>query len=212
MKAPMNHPLKPLLLCLLVLTGFSLATLTGCSRATVSPGARAPEFSLADLGTGKSLLFVQPEIRITGFSKPYHSLFPDSTALAGRISRAILDSVRIALVPAVTASDSGLRALLSSTGATHVIWIKTVTIGDTVKKASETSLPEIGGSVKPVQGGVGKACVVRFEVEVHDAAGRPLYAFTVRADADVPLYAYKTALKNALDAASNKTARHLAGR
>jgi len=208
----MNHRLKPLLLCLLVLLGFSCATLAGCSRATVSPGAKAPEFSLADLGASKSLLVVQPEVRITGFSKPYHSLFPDSTALAGRISRVILDSVRIALVPAVPTSDSGLRALLSSTGAAHVIRIKTVTIGDTVKKAAETSLPEIGGSVKPVQGGVGKACIVVFEVEVRDTTGKTQYAFTVRADADVPLYAYKTALTNALDAASNKTARHLAGR
>lgn len=202
--------MKHLLACLLCLLG--LSALAGCSRATVSPGAKAPEFSLADLGTGKSLLVVRPEVRVTGFSKPYHALFPDSTALAARISHAILDSVKIPLVAAPVGSDSALRALASSTGAAHVIFIKTVTIGDTLKKAQETSLPEIGGSVTPVQGGVGKACVVLLGVEIQDAAGKPEYAFTVRADADVPLYAYKTALTNALDAASKKTALHLAGR
>jgi hypothetical protein len=173
--------------------------LFGCSRSTVSTGFNAPEFSLARLRSEPSLLVVSPEVRVTGFRKTYAALFRDDSALASRISRKLLDSLR-----------GEIR--LESTSPEYRIFVRTVTIGDSATDLPRGILPGVTGGMEPAGGGQRKSCVVSFEVEIRDARGARVYAFTTQAQADLPLYAYKTTLRNALDAAARKTAAHLSGR
>ena len=191
------------------------AGLAGCSRSTVSTRFQAPEFSLAELRAAPSLLVVSPKVRVDAFNKSYGALFKDTTQLSMRLSRKILDSLKlgaaVAVAPAgMAATDSALRGQLVSTGSTYVIRVSSVTIADSVLEIPDILLPGPGsGTMQPTRGGQGKACIVTLNVEILDAALRERQVFTVRSQADVPLYAYKTALLNALDGAARRTAFHL---
>jgi hypothetical protein len=190
-----------------------LGMLAGCGRSTVSTRFNAPEFSLAELRDAPSLLVVAPEVRLRAYHKPYRALFGDSSALSERISRKMLDSLklRMPVSAAPAATDSALRALLASTGSRHVIVVRSAAIEDTARENPDVLLPGIGG-MQPAGRGTSHGCVVTLEVEILDAALTRRYAFTARARSEVVLYAYKTALAKAVDAAALRAASHLSGR
>lgn len=191
---------------------FVLGGLTACGRSTVSTRFSAPEFSLAALREAPSLLIVEPGVRVHAYRKPYHALFPDTAAFSGRVSRRMLDSLkaRISVAPASPMPDSALRTLLAATGSKHVVRVYAVSIEDTARENPDVLLPGIGG-MQPAGRGISHGCVVTLEVEILDAALARRYAFTARSRSEVVLYAYKTALASAVDAAARKAAAHLAG-
>ena len=174
-----------------------LLLVTGCSRSTVSTRFKAPEFALADLRTSPSLLVVSPEVRVNAFKKSYRSVFPDTASLSTRLTRKILDSLK-------------LEKPLASPPK-YVIYVRTVTIGDSLTQLPSGILPGVTGGMEPAGGGTSTSCLVTLDMEILDPAGTSRYAFTVRTQADVLLYAYKTALLTALDAAAHKAAAHLRG-
>jgi hypothetical protein len=174
---------------------------TGCSRSTVATHFKAPEFTLAELRTAPLVLVVAPEVRVKAFKKSYAALFNDTASLSARVSRKILDSLKLDVAP-----DS------ASSGAAYRIHVRSVTIADTTQEMQEVLLPGPTGDMQPSRGGILKFCLVTLEVEIVDSTETKRYAFRVHTKAEVPLYAYKTALLNALDAASRKVAVHLEGR
>ena len=199
-----------------MLIGASLLLLGGCSRSLVQTQFIAPEFALSDLRSGPSLLVVSPEVHVNAFKKPYRALFKDSVALPTRLSQKILDSLKVgvsvtAIQAGVPVSDSALQASLLSSGSKYVVFVRSVTIEDSLTEIPRGQLPGMNG-MEPSGGGTSKSCIVVLDVEILDSTLTKQYAFVVRSSADVALYAYKTALLNAVDAAARKTAWHLSGR
>ena len=178
-----------------------LFLLAGCSRSTVSTSFSAPGFSLADLRTSPSQLVVAPEVEVKAFKKTYSALFRDSTVLSARISRKIRDSLDLPLTDSTIPSSK------------YVIFVRSVTIEDSLLPIPEIPLPGPGsGTMQPTHGSTGIAVIVTFNVEILDKALEKQYAFTVRSQSDVPLYAYKTAVLNGIDGSARKAARHLMGK
>jgi hypothetical protein len=191
---------------------FAAMCLGGCSRSLVTAQFQSADFSLDAVRAGRSLLVVAPNVEVMAFQKSYATLFKNSDSLAARVSRKILDSLRLdSVISANALPDTALQGALDVRGIQYVLYVRRIVIGDSLAEIPEMTLPGVGG-MAPSGGGTSRKCIAVFEVEVLDAKLNRLHAFKVQTKADIALYAYKTAVLKALDAAARKTAAHLSGR
>jgi hypothetical protein len=213
--------------------------LGGCGRGTVRPAAFAPGFSLASLSSAPSVLVVSEDVRVTEFKKSFSNAFGTGEILAAYISARVLDSLngsipKIATTPAASGlarlfaehpNDSLLAYVSTDSGAfatpAYVLRIRNVTVGNAFSEIPRVVLPTAApNSMAPEGGGTNESCIVTFDVEIWEFrgggndGGRELArrgTFGVTGRADVVVYAYKSALVEAVRAATRVTARHLRG-
>ena len=189
--------------------GLILASLllSACSRSTVATNHTSAEFSLEELKQSSSLLVVSPEVKLEAFRKPYRQVFKDSGTLNARIVRKLTDSLKIKVV-----LQGPPDSTVDPTDAKYRIRVVSLIISDSTLEAPRVLLPSGTGTMQPVGGGSSKSCIVRIQVDIENLAGDVVHSFTVKTVTEVPLYAYKSALTNAIDAAVTRVARHLGGK
>jgi hypothetical protein len=207
------------------------AFLAACGKATVRPGVPDPAFSLESLRSGSSGLVVSGDVRVTEFKKSFKAVFGTGDSLAAYLSARILDSLNRGLprieayalppslfpFPGDTAAAAPPAAPVPRPAVpTHVLRIRNLAVEKSTRELPVMLLPSDPQNMMQAGGGKSEGCTVSFDVEIWETAGpgllAPRYTFSVTGRADVPLYAYKSALKEAVNAAARGTARHLRGK
>jgi hypothetical protein len=192
------------------------ALLSACGKSTVKPGHTDPGFSLENLREGRTALIVDGNVRLAGFEAAFASRFGTGDSLATYLSARILDSLNSGN-PAITALAA------PAMNPRHIIHVRNIVVDQHTREIPTAVLPSGGPSrMEPAGGGSSKSCVVTLDVEVWEtaaegtqppdsASGFRRLSFTVTGQADVPLFAYKAALVEAVNAAARRTAWHLRG-
>lgn len=211
--------------------------LTGCGKATVHPGPVDAGFSLASLRADTTSVIVEGEVRVTEFEKSFEDVFGSGDSLAAAIEARLLDSLNrgVPALPARAGSpelaglfaaqgegfdpvDEAAQPATPETAPRYILRIRNVTVGNALKEIPSAVLPSgTANSMAPAGGGTSESCVVAFDVEVWENSKeegtalnmRRRAAFSVTGKADVLLYAYKSALEEAVAAAVRGTAKHL---
>jgi hypothetical protein len=198
-------------LALFLPAAFSIAIIfAACGKSTVKPGHADPDFALASLRADTSMLIVSANVQVAGFEKAFANRFATGDALAAYLAQRILDSLNAGdpKVPAI--------GITSTRTARFRIQVADIAVGKAMRELPVLVLPSTGeNALAPAGGGTSESCTVTFNVEVWEADStreetRRL-SFTVTGRSDVVLYAYKSALVEALNAAARRTAWHLRG-
>jgi hypothetical protein len=183
--------------------------LAACGKSHVRPGHADADFDLASLRDGGVALEIDTAVTVTEFRRAYASAFGSGDSLASYLAHRLLDSLNLGnpLIPAQRSGGS------SDESPPHLVRITNIAVGNATRELPKAIVPGYGENVKtPAGGGTSESCVVTFEVEVLEiATGTSRLAFSVTGTADVPLYAYKTALREAVNAAARRTVWHLRG-
>lgn len=202
----------------LLLLSFLCASLfAACAKSTIKPGHTDPGFSLETLRTDTVSLSVSRNVEITAFEKSFAGSFASGDSLALYLSQRILDSLNHGepQVPARAASETTPEKT-----APFQVRVSNITIGNFTRELPTMVLPTAGdNSMAPAGGGTSEYCTVAFDVEVWEAdpvLGGSVQdslraSFGVSAQAQVVLYAYKTALIEAVNAAARRAAWQLRG-
>jgi hypothetical protein len=193
--------------------------LAACGKSTVRPVLADPGFELASLRTGTAALIVDGDVRVEGFHDAFASRFGSGDSLAAFIAAELLDSLNGGK-PVIVAS------IAPALNPRFVIHVRNLIVERRARELPATILPTGGQqAMAPAGGGTSESCAVTFDVEVWEqdsagvasenipegASGVRRLVFSVTGLADVPLYAYKTALVEAVNMAARRTARHLRG-
>lgn len=217
--------------CMLVALAASTLLLAACGKATVKSGMAREGFVLTDLQSGISAVIVDAGITPQNLSTPYRKAlaerFGDGDSLSSHLAARLIDSLNGG-TPRVTAVGApGLNPR-------HIIHIRELTVSRVTREVPTALLPTGGQqSMQAAGGGASESWAVSFEVDVwrptgllgnaaedtsaetasvpDSATSVREYSFSVTGRADVPLYAYKTALVEAVNAAAAEAARHLRG-
>ena len=208
----------------------SVGLFAACGKATVKPGHAAAGFSVASLRAGSSALIVDARPTLSDLTPSYQSAFADrfgdGDSLASYLAARLLDSLNGG-TPAVPA------ALAPALNPRHILHVRDLVIARTTREVPKATLPSGAQSspqMEPAGGGTSEGWSVTFTVDVWEtsgilgeaedepgvaapdsAAGKLRFSFAVTGQADVPLYAYKSALTEALNVAANAAVRHLRG-
>lgn len=193
--------------------------LSACGKSTVRPVLADPGFELASLRSGTAALIMDRDARVEGFHDAFASRFGSGDSLAAFIAAELLDSLNGGKPVIAAAAAPALNPRF-------VIHVRNIIVERRTRELPATILPTGGQqAMAPAGGGTSESCAVTFEVEVWEqdsvrvasdsipegSAGMRRLVFSVTGLADVPLYAYKTALVEAVDMAARRTARHLRG-
>jgi hypothetical protein len=193
--------------------------LTACGKSTVRPVLADPGFEIASLRAGTSALIVDGDVRVAGFEDAFADRFGTGDSLASYLAARLLDSL-----------NGGNPAIAAATAPTlnprFVIHVRNIVVDRRTRELPAVILPSGSqNSMEPAGGGTSQSCIVTFDVDVWEqeaaavvsdsfpegSAGVRRLVFSVTGVADVPLYAYKTALVEAVTVAARRTARHLRG-
>lgn len=202
---------------------------TGCGKATVRPGTSDDGFSLSMLRSAPSAVIIDAEVSFSDLTPSYQSAFNSrfgtEDSLTSYLSAVLIDSLNRG-TPRVPA------ALAPALNPRHILIIRDLVVARGARGLPSTLLPTGGQkSMQSAGGGTSESWTVSFVVNVWESArefhadsvvvdttsfevpdstsGLLRYSFAVSGSADVPLYAYKTALIEAVNAAVTQTARQL---
>lgn len=222
------HTTAGMVLSLLAVT-VSTLVLAACGKATVRSGEAREGFSLTDLQSGISAVIVDAAVERADLTAPYRDAFTerfgDSDSLSTYLTARLVDSLNNGTPRLAAVSAPGLNPR-------HIIHVRELTVSRVTREVPTALLPTGGQqSMQVAGGGTSESWAVSFEVDVWRPVGVVTeesesgdvnvpdsatsvreYSFSVTGRADVPLYAYKTALVEAVNAAATEVARHLRGR
>lgn len=226
--APRNTVLMIATFCATLCATFFLAA---CGKATVQTGTARAGFTLTDLQSGMSAVIVDAVLirndLTTSYEEALAERFGHDDSLSSYLTARLIDSLNGGTPRVAAVSAPGLNPR-------HIIHVRDLVVAR-VARAVPTALLPTGGqqNMQSAGGGTSESWAVAFEVEVwrptgvfvhtgeetdegtrvpDSTTGVREYSFSVTGRADVPLYAYKTALVEAVNAAATEAARHLRAR
>jgi len=189
------------------------------SRVTPEPFARA---SLREA----PVTLLAPRIRVLEFRRAVDDAYGSPDSLAATLARALRDSLGggsppvAARLAAADVPDSveladapdALEAARAA-GSRHVLRLRRLVVTHALRELPVIATPGQGEGYARSGGGTSESCVVTFEVEIWDVQGVPArrHAFVVTESSEILLWAYRSALKNAVNRAVRAAAAHLRG-
>lgn len=203
----------------------------GCGKAMVKPGERADGFSLKALRAAPVALFVDPDVSLPDLTPPFAAAFADRfgspDSFSSYLAARMLDSLNHGKPP--------IQAALAPTPwPRHMVVVRELALRQDEREVPMALLPTGGQqSLQSAGGGTSRSWTLSFLVNVWEVSGRIpdedgsghydhegpgladttdgllRHSFEVTATAEVPLYAYKTALDEAVRVAANKAVRYL---
>lgn len=216
--------------------------LTACGKATLTTGSLRPGFTLTALQGGASAVIVDAVVDTVDFTPSYRTAFAErfgsADSLSSHVAALLIDSLNAGTprlpavlapglnprhiihvrnvtvrrdardVPSALLPTGGQREMQAAGGGTSEAWSVSFEV-DVWRPTG--ALPDVGdGYVATGQESDGTE--PGSLIPPDSATGVKEYSFSVTGRADVPLYAYKTALVEAVNAAAAQAARHLGGR
>jgi hypothetical protein len=181
--------------------------LAGCGKSHVRSGTSSPDFDRAALRSGL-VIEVDTTVALNGFHRSFADAYGSGRAFASGIARRVADSLNggTPRIPARLATDTG-----AIPGTPYRLRLRNFAVDATARELPTMILPTYGANTKaPAGGGTSKGCAISLDVEILEGDATRL-SFSVTGTADVPLFAYKTALREAAYAAARRTAWHLRG-
>jgi hypothetical protein len=185
------------------------------------------EFPRENLRRATSLLAVSTDAKVQEFKGAVAGVYGGSDSLSAFIARTLADSLNrgTPAVPvrratwAAPADSVGLSLIAGpdsavlETGARYVLRVRGITVTNALRELPVVAVPGMGASWERSGGGSSESCVVSFEVEIWDTEGAlsRKHAFVVTGRSEVFLWAYKSALKEAMRRAVQGAAAHLRG-
>jgi hypothetical protein len=219
----------------LILAFTATLFLSACGKATVKPMAVNEGFALSSLQSGINAVIVDTEVGFIDLTPSYQNAFSKQFGSTDSLS----SYLAARLIDSLNAGAPKLHAVAApALNPRHILHIRNLVLERGTRELPTALLPSGSGqSMQAAGGGTSEGWTIAFEVDVwrptgvlwssdtggelsdiggalsvpDSASGLMEYSFTVNGQADVPLYAYKTALVEAVNAAVTKTARHLRG-
>ncbi len=202
-----------------ILLGVALA-LGACGKAAVKPGATAGGFRPESLREAPIALRVDTALALSGLTPAYQEAFDErfgsAEAFSAWLSARLLDLLNNGS-PAIAA------AITLAADTRYILVVRDLALARGERELPTALLPTGGQrSLQSAGGGTSQSWNFSFAVEIREivrrtegvldtAGGKLRHAFEVTGAADVPLFAYKTALLEAVNVAADKAARHLRG-
>ncbi len=225
-----SHPAVARPTYLLVSLVLPALLLAGCGKATIQTGTAREGFTLTDLQSGISAVIVDAGVIAKDLTTPYQNAlterFGHDDSLSSYLTARLIDSLNGSLPRVAAVNAPGLNPR-------HILHIRDLTVARVTREVPTALLPTGGQQgMQAAGGGTSESWAFAFEVDVwrptgvfvhagedsdEDArvpdstTGTREYSFSVTGRADIPLYAYKTALVEAVNAAATEAARHLKG-
>ena len=202
---------------------------TGCGKGTVRPETIDPGFTPAQLREGTLWIAVDTAVSVDGMESAFVEEFGSGAELAAFLGSALRDSLARGL-PAIDAQpipedvpaehvDTVDRAAerravaetLSGHPTSHIARVTNLRIARTTRTLPTANLPSgVQRGVEPAGGGTSEGCEFTYDLELRDNATGALRArYRVTGQADVPLHAYRTALRESVLAAVRASVRTL---
>lgn len=205
--------------------------LAGCGKGTVRPETVAPGFTPSQLRDGTLWIMVDTAVVVDGMEDTFDDVFGSGAGLAAFLGSALRDSLARGLpafdaqpAPAVVEAEhavvdtvdahperGAVADVLPTHNAGHIARLTNLRIARTTRTLPTANLPSgTQPGVEPAGGGTSEGCELVFDLELRDNGTGALRArYRVTGQADVPLHAYRTALREAVQASVRASVRLL---
>jgi len=191
----------------------SLAFLTGCAGPYITAITARNDFSVKDVAKARSAVLTTPVPVITAFNMSYDNAYGTGDSLSRAISQGIAREVGDSVMKAVpsspenetfmtalqsdeTAPYAPARAFLAGLNVQYLVHVRAVNV-------TQRFVYNYNGSSQTI-------CMVILNVEIWSTdTPRKLVAFTTTGESSVFMFAFQTALKNAVNNAAVRTGKYI---